>query len=113
MFGVTTTRGFEGRRRSSSDRLPPGQYLVDDFPVLTAGPTPEIALQDWTLAVGQESTERTFSWEEFRELATERFTTDLHCVTRWSKLDTDWEGVAVDTLIDASGVGDAPFALGG
>jgi DMSO/TMAO reductase YedYZ molybdopterin-dependent catalytic subunit len=83
---------------------------VDDFPVLTAGPTPEIALQDWALTVGQESTERTFSWDQFTDLATERFTTDLHCVTRWSKLDTDWEGVALDTL-KATGVGDAPFAL--
>ena len=111
ILAVTTTRGFEGRRRSSSERLPPGQYLVDDFPVLTAGPTPEIPLQDWTLTVGQDSTERTFSWDAFTQLATERFTTDLHCVTRWSKLDTDWEGVALDTLMDATGVGDAPFAL--
>lgn len=79
--------------------------------MLTAGPTPDITLEAWTLTVGDGSIGRSFSWDEFRELPSARFTTDLHCVTRWSKLDTIWEGVAVDALVDSAGVGDAPFAL--
>lgn len=108
---VTTTRGFEGRRRSTDERLPPGQYLVHDFPVLTAGPTPRVALDEWKLTVGDGAAERTWSWQEFLGLPSERFTTDLHCVTRWSKLDTDWEGVAVELLAESAGVDDAPFAV--
>jgi DMSO/TMAO reductase YedYZ molybdopterin-dependent catalytic subunit len=108
---VTTTRGFQGRRRSTDDRLPPGQYLVDDFPVLTAGPTPRIPLEQWALTVREGTNEHTWSWTEFGALPVDRFTTDLHCVTRWSKLDTEWEGVAVDTLAEAAGVGEAPYAL--
>jgi DMSO/TMAO reductase YedYZ molybdopterin-dependent catalytic subunit len=108
---VTTTRGFEGRRRSTDDRLPPGQYLVDDFPVLTAGPTPRISLEEWELTLREDTTQRSWSWAEFTALPADRFTTDLHCVTRWSMLDTEWEGVAVTTLAEAAGVGESPFAF--
>src|ERR687885_1250581 len=96
------TRGFGGRRRQAPEgRLPPGQYLVDDFPVLSAGPTPETPLDGWNLTVtGEVDEERGWTWEEFRALPTETFTTDIHCVTRWSKLDTEWEGVSVDTLFE-------------
>ena len=96
------SRGFGGRRREGPDeRVPPGQYVVDDFPVLSAGPTPDVALDTWTFTVtGEVDEPRSWTWEEFRALPTETITTDIHCVTRWSKLDTEWEGVSVDTLLD-------------
>jgi DMSO/TMAO reductase YedYZ molybdopterin-dependent catalytic subunit len=97
------SRGFRGRRRdeAQADRVPPGQYLVGDFPVLSAGPTPHTPLSEWTFSIrGRVEPERTWSWEELHELASETVTRDIHCVTRWSKLDTTWEGVAVDTLLE-------------
>jgi DMSO/TMAO reductase YedYZ molybdopterin-dependent catalytic subunit len=97
------SRGFRGRGRDEAraDRVPPGQYLVDDFPVLSAGPTPHTQLGEWTFAIrGAVEPERTWTWEELRELPPETVTRDIHCVTRWSKLDTTWEGVSVDTLLD-------------
>jgi DMSO/TMAO reductase YedYZ molybdopterin-dependent catalytic subunit len=81
--------------------LPPGQHLVDDFPVLSAGPTPHVPLEEWDLGVeGAAEPARRWSWEEFRALPSETITTDIHCVTSWSKLGTVWEGVSVDTLLD-------------
>ena len=96
------SRGFHGRRREGPQgRTPPGQYLVDDFPVLSAGPTPDVPLDRWSLTVtGEVDEPRRWTWEEFRALPSEVFTTDIHCVTRWSQLDTEWEGVSVDTLLD-------------
>src|SRR4051812_11498530 len=96
------SRGFHGRARSAVDpaRVPPGQYVVDDFPVLSAGPTPRTALEDWTFTVqGAVDEARTWSWEELQALPAETFTVDIHCVTRWSKLGTTWTGVSVDTLL--------------
>jgi DMSO/TMAO reductase YedYZ molybdopterin-dependent catalytic subunit len=96
------SRGFRGRRRSDVDpsRLPPGQYVVDDFPVLSAGPTPHTPLDQWTFTIkGAVDTERTWSWEEFLALPGETVTRDIHCVTKWSKLDTTWTGVSVDELL--------------
>ena len=100
-MGVVS-RGFHGRRRPApAGRVPPGQYVVDDFPVLSAGPTPHTTLEQWSLAVtGLVDEPRTWTWEEFRTLPSETFTTDIHCVTKWSKLDTTWEGVSVDVLLD-------------
>jgi DMSO/TMAO reductase YedYZ molybdopterin-dependent catalytic subunit len=98
---MTISRGFGGRRRRDSepDRLPPGQYVTDGFPVLSAGPTPHTPLDEWSFSlVGGEET-KTWSWEEFRALPSESVTTDVHCVTRWSKFDTTWQGVSVDTLL--------------
>jgi DMSO/TMAO reductase YedYZ molybdopterin-dependent catalytic subunit len=95
------SRGFVGRRRAGSATLPPGQYLTEDFPVLSAGPTPKIRLDDWKFALTTESGDvRTWSWREFRALPSVAITTDIHCVTRWSKLATVWEGVSLDTLLD-------------
>jgi DMSO/TMAO reductase YedYZ molybdopterin-dependent catalytic subunit len=97
---MTVTRGFE-RRRSRDDRLPPGQYLERGFPVLSAGPTPHTPLEEWTFTIsGALSEERSWTWEEFRALPRERPHVDIHCVTTWSKLDTDWGGVSIDTLLD-------------
>ncbi len=96
------SRGFRGRRQEGPPgRVPPGQYLVDDFPVLSAGPTPETPVEEWTFTItGDVDAPRQWSWEEFLALPSETITTDIHCVTRWSKLDTVWEGVSVDTLLE-------------
>jgi len=96
------TRGFHGKRREevSTDRVPPGQYVTSDFPVLSAGPTPHTNLADWTFAIrrgGQE--QKAWTWSELHELPTEEVTADIHCVTRWSKLDTTWQAVSIDTLL--------------
>jgi DMSO/TMAO reductase YedYZ molybdopterin-dependent catalytic subunit len=81
--------------------VPPGQYLTDDFPVLSAGPTPHTPLDEWSFSItGEVDEPRTWSWEEFRALPTETVTRDIHCVTKWSKLDTVWEGVPVSALLE-------------
>jgi len=100
---MPVTRGFRGRRRPEGDatRVPPGQYVVDEFPVLSAGPTPHVPLSEWTFTVtGAVDAPRTWTWEELLALPAEDITTDIHCVTRWSKLGTAWKGVAVDVLLD-------------
>ncbi|HEX3588551.1 MAG TPA: molybdopterin-dependent oxidoreductase [Pseudonocardiaceae bacterium] len=97
---ATVTRGFTGRRQAERPDLPPGQYLTQDFPVLSAGPTPVVRTGDWTFTVTNETgTRHSWNWAQFRALPTQRFTADLHCVTRWSKLSTQWEGVSLDTLL--------------
>src|SRR4051794_7573095 len=96
------SRGFGGRRRRDVDpsRIPPGQYTVDDFPVLSAGPTPRTPLDRWSFTIeGAGDAPAAWSWEEFLALPQETFTVDIHCVTKWSKLDTGWTGVSVDTLL--------------
>jgi DMSO/TMAO reductase YedYZ molybdopterin-dependent catalytic subunit len=97
------SRGFRGKRRdaAASGRLPPGQYLVPDFPVLSAGPTPRTDLSQWTFSIEGEIDEpRRWTWQEFLTLPAETVTRDIHCVTKWSKFDTTWKGVSVDTLLD-------------
>jgi DMSO/TMAO reductase YedYZ molybdopterin-dependent catalytic subunit len=97
------SRGFRGRRRDEGppDRVPPGQYLTDDFPVLSAGPTPHTPLEEWDFTiVGEVDELHRWTWEEFRALPNEEVTVDIHCVTKWSKLDTSWQGVRVDTLLE-------------
>jgi DMSO/TMAO reductase YedYZ molybdopterin-dependent catalytic subunit len=96
------SRGFgRARTRPADDRLPPGQYDVGDaFPVLSAGPTPHTPPADWDLGIHDEEGElRRWSWDEFQALPREAVTVDIHCVTTWSKFDTRWEGVAIDTLL--------------
>jgi DMSO/TMAO reductase YedYZ molybdopterin-dependent catalytic subunit len=93
------TRGFSGRRRASAD-LPPGQYLTEDFPVLTAGPTQRVPTETWELTVTTEAGEvHRWDWAALMALPAETPTVDLHCVTSWSKLATPWRGVALDTLL--------------
>jgi DMSO/TMAO reductase YedYZ molybdopterin-dependent catalytic subunit len=97
------SRGFRGRRRHPGTGLiPPGQYIVDDFPVLSAGPTPFTPLEDWDFSIVDETGQvaARWTWDEFRRLPTETPTVDIHCVTKWSKLGTRWEGVSVDTLLE-------------
>jgi DMSO/TMAO reductase YedYZ molybdopterin-dependent catalytic subunit len=93
------SRGFTGRGRSD-EKLPPGQYLTEDFPVLSAGPTPRVDLDRWEFAVTTESGQRhAWNWSQFQALPTQDVTVDLHCVTKWSKLGTAWRGVSLDTLL--------------
>ncbi|MGH2348731.1 MAG: sulfite oxidase-like oxidoreductase [bacterium] len=97
------SRGFTGRRSTAVDpsRIPPGQHAVPDFPVLSAGPTPHTPVEQWDLVVdGQVASPQRWSWEEFYNLPREDITVDIHCVTKWSKLDTRWEGVSIDTLLE-------------
>jgi DMSO/TMAO reductase YedYZ molybdopterin-dependent catalytic subunit len=106
------SRGFRGRRRpadADTQRVPPGQYVTEDFPVLSAGPTPHTPLEEWTFSVVDGDERTSWTWEEFRALPSETVTVDIHCVTRWSKLDTTWEGVSVDTLLEAGA--EAPYVL--
>ena len=103
--------GFQGRRREHDDRVPPGQYVTDDFPVLTAGPTEVVPTDRWELTVSDGDTAATFDWAALHDLGLESLTTDIHCVTHWSKLATSWRGVPVSTLFDAVGVDDLPYAL--
>jgi len=98
------SRGFKGRRRDTAggSRVPPGQHLVNDFPVLSAGPTPHVPLSEWTFSiVGEVDEPKVWTWEEFRKLPSESVTVDIHCVTKWSKLDTAWTGVSLETILDS------------
>jgi len=101
------TRGFTGRRQAvdAADRIPPGQHVVDDFPVLSAGPTPRIALDQWsfTLKEGPKPL-MTWNWAEFNALPQTKMTRDIHCVTTWSKLNTSWEGVLIDDILAEAGI---------
>ncbi|HEX3467007.1 MAG TPA: sulfite oxidase-like oxidoreductase [Candidatus Elarobacter sp.] len=110
-----TTRGFAGRQRSAEDakRIPPGQHLVTDFPVLTAGPTQHIATAGWTfsLKVGPRPV-KTWNWDEFNALPQTEQKRDIHCVTAWTKFDTVWQGVLIDDILkDASLEPPMPFTL--
>jgi DMSO/TMAO reductase YedYZ molybdopterin-dependent catalytic subunit len=101
------TRGFMGRHREPGEaaRLPPGQHLTHDFPVLSAGPTPRVRTESWSFILkdGPRPIAK-WSWEEFNALPQTHFQRDIHCVTTWSKFDTNWEGVLVDDLFEAAGI---------
>jgi DMSO/TMAO reductase YedYZ molybdopterin-dependent catalytic subunit len=91
--------GFSGRRRGGAE-LPPGQYLTREFPVLSAGPTPQVLPEHWEFTVTTETGEKhRWDWATFTSLPAETITRDLHCVTRWSKLGTNWKGVSLDLLL--------------
>ena len=105
------TRGFHGRAsRTRTTRLPPGQHLTSEFPVLSAGATPRTPPHLWTFALQAEDGTpiASWNWDEFRALGPTDVTVDIHCVTRWSKLDTDWRGVSVDRIFAAAGLEDPP-----
>jgi DMSO/TMAO reductase YedYZ molybdopterin-dependent catalytic subunit len=101
------TRGFTRRPPDDglADRIPPGQHLVEDFPVLSAGPTPRIALDKWTftLKTGPKPV-KTWNWDAFNALPQTKMTRDIHCVTTWSKLNTPWQGVLIDDLLADAGL---------
>ena len=102
------SRGFGGKRRAPeelSDRLPPGEYLERDFPVLTAGPTPDVSTApgEWSLRIdGMVASEIEWSWEGLHELEFADVPCDIHCVTKWSKLGTSFRGVSMSTLLEAA-----------
>ncbi len=106
------SRGFDGRRSEADpSRLPPGQYLENAFPVLSAGPTPHTPLEQWSFTIrGAVEKPVSWSWEEFRALPAETVTADIHCVTKWSKLGTSWKGVPIDALLERV-VTDAEYVL--
>jgi DMSO/TMAO reductase YedYZ molybdopterin-dependent catalytic subunit len=93
------------RKRDVDNRLPPGQYLTRDFPVLSLGPTPHVDTKEWTFELaGLVKNNLTWNWDEFNALPRVAVTKDIHCVTKWSKFDTNWEGVSLDYLIELAGV---------
>ncbi len=109
-------RGFRGRRpQGAAGRLPPGQYETRDFPVLSAGPTPRTPLATWDFAIhGLDGRAVRWTWDELQALPHETPTVDIHCVTKWSKFDTRWEGISVDTLLGAAaeqGIGGGAFVV--
>jgi len=95
------SRGFHGRR-GGDVRLPPGQYLERGFPVLSAGPTPRVSTDTWQFTITTETGDKAagWNWQQLMALPQVDVTTDIHCVTKWSKLDTHWRGVSLDTLLD-------------
>ena len=98
------SRGFVGNRHATTaaaNRIPPGQHEVKDFPVLSAGPTPRVRLDQWTFTIeGLVRQKVRWTWDEFLKLPAQAFVVDIHCVTKWTKLDTQWMGVSVDTLFE-------------
>lgn len=111
MDNPPVSRGFKSRRTKTDDpdRLPPGQYLTTDFPVLSAGPTPAVSRESWTFALqlGGKLLGK-WSWDEFHNLPQTTLKTDIHCVTKWSKFDTTWRGVTFDDLLTAAGLDEPP-----
>lgn len=95
-------RKDDEQRIKQEGRLPPGQALTNRFPVLHYGPVPPFNPATWDLRVfGEVEQEVTWSWEAFNQLPRTTVKMDLHCVTRWSKFDTAWEGVSLKALVDA------------
>jgi DMSO/TMAO reductase YedYZ molybdopterin-dependent catalytic subunit len=102
MAGIT--RGFVGRRRERDPRLPRGQYDArDEWPVLHAEVTPSIPTDRWTFTIeGLVENTVTWNWDEIHALPRSRYEGDIHCVTSWSKLGMTFDGVSVDTLLEAA-----------
>ena len=106
------SRGFRGKR-DADPRLPPGQYLERGFPVLSAGPTPRASLDTWTFSITVAgATRASWTWAELQALPAEDIVRDIHCVTKWTKLDSAWRGVSLDVLLaDVEVAPDEQFAL--
>jgi DMSO/TMAO reductase YedYZ molybdopterin-dependent catalytic subunit len=105
------SRGFKPRRQQQTlkNRVPPGQYVTTDFPVLSAGATPQINVGSWSFSLeAAGSVLRKWSWAEFEALPQNTIKTDIHCVTKWSKLDTNWQGVTFDDLLKAADLLEPP-----
>ena len=97
------SRGFHHRRRTHADaaRVPPGQQVVNDLPVLSVGPTPSVRLRAVDLYRHRAANQsRSWTWNAFTARSSETLTVDVHSATKWSKLDTEWAGVSVDVLTD-------------
>src|SRR3970282_478081 len=88
-----------------ADRVPPGQYVTEKFPVLHYGSVPRVDLATGAFRVwGEVDNPIRLTWSEFQALPRKQVTTDIHCVTRWSKLDTHWEGVSIRTILELAQV---------
>jgi len=111
------TRGFTGRPRAEGtadvrSRIPPGQYITRDFPVLSAGPTPRTPLDQWSFSIqGLVKTPVSWTWQEFLALPARDWTVDISCVTKWTKLDMHWRGVSLDTLLEGVEIDDSAAFL--
>jgi DMSO/TMAO reductase YedYZ molybdopterin-dependent catalytic subunit len=115
LIQVITMSGFLERFRKGGDegprRLPPGQSLTEKFPVLHYGPVPNVDLSGWDFRVfGLVDEEIRWTWEEFSQLPRRKVVLDIHCVTRWTKLDTEWEGVFVRDLVEGGIIKPRPEA---
>jgi len=111
MFDSIFHRKEEEQRVAREGRLPPGQSLTQKFPVLHYGPVPTFNPATWDFRIwGEVEKETRWTWDEFQQLPRTRLVMDIHCVTRWSKFDTVWEGVSVRTLIDSGMIKIKPTA---
>lgn len=111
MFNRVLGRREQEETVKGQMRLPPGQSLTQKFPVLHYGPVPRTDLATWDLKVfGAVEQPVTWNWEAFNQLPRTQVTLDIHCVTRWSKFDTQWEGVSLKTLIDQGFIKPLPTA---
>src|SRR5918997_1981391 len=103
-YGVgIVSPGFHGRPHGGGEekRVPPGQYLTDDFPVLSAGPTPRVPTDQWEFVIATEvGRDYRWNWADLMGMPSETPTVDIHCVTKWTKLDTTWRGVSLDTMLE-------------
>jgi DMSO/TMAO reductase YedYZ molybdopterin-dependent catalytic subunit len=105
MFNNILGRRNDEEEKRQEGRLPPGQSLTNRFPVLTYGPVPKFDPNTWDMRVfGSVENQLRWNWEEFLKLPTIKITTDIHCVTRWSKFDTVWEGVPFKYIAEQAGV---------
>ena len=101
MLNSIFARKDEEEKVKREGRLPPGQALTNRFPVLHYGPVPRFNPATWDLrAFGEVEAEKRWTWEEFQKLPRTKVKMDIHCVTRWSKFDTEWEGISIKTLVD-------------
>jgi DMSO/TMAO reductase YedYZ molybdopterin-dependent catalytic subunit len=101
MLNSIFRRKEEEDRLRNEGRLPRGQSLTQKFPVLHYGPVPDFNPATWDFRIwGEVKDEAQWTWDEFNQLPRSKIVMDIHCVTRWSKFDTEWEGVSVRTLVD-------------
>tara|TARA_B110001454_G_C12677075_1_gene416326 strand:+ start:786 stop:1385 length:600 start_codon:yes stop_codon:yes gene_type:complete len=98
------TRGFFGKKENNknNDRVPPGQYIENRFPVLSAEPTPKLDINDWSLSITKDDEELAkIDWNYLSNIKSKEITKDIHCVTRWTKFDMKWKGVKVSTVLES------------
>lgn len=101
MFDSIFRRKEDEKKFKEQGRMPPGQSLTNRFPVLHYGPVPRFNAATWDFSIwGEVEQPLRFTWDEFNQLPRTKVTMDLHCVTRWSKFDTLWEGISLRTLLD-------------
>jgi len=111
MFDRFQRRNAEEEKIRKEGRMPPGQSLTLKFPVLHYGPVPKFNAATWDFRVwGEVEEEITLNWDEFQKLPHTQLMMDIHCVTRWSKFDTVWEGVSVKRLVDQGMIKPKPTA---